>query len=81
MSKTKKILGANILIFLIYTLMLSLRNEIFIAGIVCLLQTIACLIIASIYLRKLDQEIGKAFLLSSGVLFLISITVCSQLSF
>lgn len=77
MGLTKKILGINILILVVYTLLIGIMSELISAGILCFIHSIVCVFVAIFFFLLKKKEIGRGFLLSGLVVFLISMSVCS----
>lgn len=84
MTSIKKIAGYNLLILLIYTLVIHFSfsgNEksmgiMLVSAMVISVQVILNLILFFIYFFTGRKEIGKSFLLSSGIVLLIGFSSC-----
>ena len=80
-QKQKIIIGVNIAIFIMYALYSMSGGEgaliaVFLHG----LHLIICVIISLFCFGSKDKELGKGFLLSVGVLLLVSLTFCTGVS-
>ena len=84
MNIIKKIAGYNLLLLLIYTIAIRFSftgNEkslgiLIVSAIVISIHVLINLIICLIYYSTGKKELGKAFLLSSGIVLLIGFSSC-----
>jgi hypothetical protein len=86
MHKVDKTVGVNLLIFLIYTLsshiFFTQLNRLILLAVMIVIQVVLNLIYCIVNFSKGDTELGKAFLLSAGLVLVIGFSICSgSLSF
>lgn len=81
MNKFGKIVGGNLLILLIYSLCIQIfctSYDLFIIPVMMILfQVVLNLVLSVAQFGKGDRELGKAYLLSSGLVLGIGFSICS----
>ena len=80
MNKFGKIVGGNLLILLIYTLsshiFFTQLNRLILLAVMIVIQVVLNLIYCIVNFSKGDTELGKAFLLSTGLVLVIGFSTC-----
>lgn len=81
MSQIKKILGINLLVLLVYSISIQIfctSYDLFILpAMMILFQVVLNLVLSVAQFGKGDRELGKAYLLSSGLVLGIGFSICS----
>ncbi len=81
MHKLDKTVGGNLLVFLIYTLCFHFffnpSDRLSMSVAMYLIQVIVNLIFSIVNFVRGNIELGKAFLLSSGLVLVIGFSICS----
>ena len=84
MGNLTKILGINLLILLIYTLVINFTASgnqkhydiLFFLAFSIAAQVVINIILCIVYFTKKNNQLGKAFLLSAGVVLVVGFSAC-----